>query len=202
MSNTATNTAVSHEAHEDHAAGNKLFGFWIYLMSDLIIFAVLFATFAVIRGNLAGGPGPKDLFEVPYLFLETMFLLVSSVTYGLAMVSLQKGKATAVFVQLLVTFALGFGFIFMEVSEFRHLILEGFGPDRSGFLSGFFTLVGTHGLHVSFGLLWMIVLMVQVLTKGLTAGVKSRLARLSLFWHFLDIVWVGVFTFVYLIGLV
>jgi cytochrome o ubiquinol oxidase subunit 3 len=188
-------------AAEDHSSGNKLFGFWIYLMSDLIIFAVLFATFAVISHNYAGGPGPKQLFEVPYLFLETMFLLVSSVTYGLAVVFMQTGKKSTVFGALLVTFLLGFGFVFMEVAEFRHLILEGFGPDRSGFLSGFFTLVGTHGLHVSFGLLWMIVMMVQIVTKGLTPGVRSRLARLSLFWHFLDIVWVGVFTFVYLIGL-
>jgi len=171
-------------------------------MSDLIIFAVLFATFAVVSHNFAGGPGPKQLFEVPYLFVETMFLLVSSVTYGLAIVAMQSGKRNVVFARLAITFVLGLGFVVMEVLEFQHLVLEGFGPDRSAFLSGFFTLVGTHGLHVSCGLLWMIVMMVQVLTKGLTSGVRSRLERLSLFWHFLDIVWVGVFTFVYLVGLV
>jgi len=193
---------VHAEAHgHDHGAENKLFGFWIYLMSDLIIFAVLFATFAVMSGNFAGGPGPKQLFELPYLFLETMFLLVSSVTYGLAVVRMQSGKQNPVFALLLLTFVLGLGFVVMEVMEFGHLIHEGFGPDRSAYLSSFFTLVATHGTHVSFGLLWMLVMMIQVLTKGLTPGVRSRVMRLSLFWHFLDIVWVGVFSFVYLLGM-
>jgi cytochrome o ubiquinol oxidase subunit 3 len=195
-----SSSAPSH-ALEDHSAGNKLFGFWIYLMSDLIIFAILFATFAVIRDNVAGGPGAKQLFDLPYVFLETMFLLVSSVTYGLAIVAMNAGKRNLVLGALLVTFLLGLGFISMELNEFGHLIAEGFGPDRSGFLSGFFTLVGTHGLHVTCGLIWMAVLLFQVLTKGLTPGVQGRLSRLSLFWHFLDIVWVGVFTFVYLLGL-
>ncbi len=186
-----------------HSSGaeNKLFGFWIYLMSDLIIFAILFATFAVMSGNFAGGPGPKQLFEVPYLFLETLFLLVSSVTYGLAVISMQSGKQRAVLVRLAITFLLGLGFIVMELMEFAHLINEGYGPDKSAYLSSFFTLVGTHGFHVSCGLLWMGFMIVQVIRKGLTAGVQSRLMRLSLFWHFLDIVWVGVFTFVYLVGL-
>ena len=197
-----TSQAHPQIAAEGHGSENKLFGFWIYLMSDLIIFAVLFATFAVLSGNLAARPGPKQLFELPYLFLETMFLLVSSVTYGLAMVGAQSGKTKLVFVLLLVTFGLGLGFVTMELNEFHTLILDGNGPSQSGFLSAFFTLVGTHGLHVSCGLLWMIVMMVQVLKKGLSAGVVSRLTRLSLFWHFLDIVWVGVFTFVYLVGLV
>lgn len=195
---------MSTAAHAHEAGGhgdNKLFGFWIYLMSDLIIFAILFATFAVVSGNFAGGPGPKSLFEVPYLFLETMFLLVSSVTYGLAVVSMQAGKKNAVLIRLGITFLLGLGFITMELMEFAQLIGEGFGPDRSAFLSGFFTLVGTHGLHVSCGLLWMAFMIIQVVRKGLTAPVQSRLMRLSLFWHFLDIVWVGVFTFVYLVGL-
>lgn len=197
-----TSEAHAHASSEGHSAENRLFGFWIYLMSDLIIFAVLFATFAVVSTNFAGKPGPKQLFDLPYLFFETMFLLISSVTYGLTMVSAQDGKRNAVFGQLLVTFLLGLGFVVMEVNEFHELILAGNGPNQSAFLSGFFTLVGTHGLHVSCGLLWMIVMMFQVLQKGLTAGVRSRLARLSLFWHFLDIVWVGVFTFVYLVGLV
>lgn len=197
-----TTEAQLHGASVDHGAENKLFGFWIYLMSDLIIFAVLFATFAVVSGNLAGGPGPKELFDVPYLFIETMFLLISSVTYGLAVVGLRTGKQSVVFARLLITFLLGLGFVVMEVTEFQHLIQEGFGPNRSAFLSGFFTLVATHGFHVSCGLLWMVAVMIQVLTKGLTGHVQSRLMRLSLFWHFLDIVWVGVFSFVYLVGLV
>ena len=195
-------SSAAHEIAHGHGADHKQFGFWIYLMSDLIIFAVLFATFAVVSTHTAGGPSAKQLFEVPYLFFETMFLLVSSVTYGLAIVVMQSGKRNAVFGWLLVTFVLGLGFIVMELNEFATLIGEGHGPDKSAFLSGFFTLVATHGTHVSLGLLWMVTLMVQVLTKGLTPGVTSRLARLSLFWHFLDIVWVGVFTFVYLVGLV
>lgn len=195
-------TNVAHASdHHDHGAENKLFGFWIYLMSDLVIFAILFATFAVMANNFAGGPGPKDLFELPYLFYETMLLLVSSVTYGMAVVNLQNGKQKAVFAWLAVTFVLGLGFVAMEVAEFQHLIHEGFGPDRSAYLSAFFTLVGTHGLHVSCGLLWMAVMLIQVLKKGLTPGVNSRLMRLSLFWHFLDVIWVGVFTFVYLVGM-
>jgi len=198
----STSEAHAHGADHGHdSAGIKLFGFWIYLMSDLIIFAVLFATFAVMSGSFAGGPGPKQLFELPYLFFETMFLLVSSVTYGLAVVRMQSGKKTEVFGWLVLTFVLGLGFIVMELMEFGHLIHEGFGPDHSSYLSAFFTLVATHGTHVSFGLLWMLVMMIQVLTKGLTPGVRSRVMRLSLFWHFLDIVWVGVFTFVYLMGL-
>lgn len=195
-------SSVAHASdHHDHGAENKLFGFWIYLMSDLVIFAILFATFAVMANNFAGGPGPKQLFELPYLFYETMLLLVSSVTYGLAVVNLQSGKRNAVFGWLAVTFVLGLGFVIMEVAEFQHLIHEGFGPERSAYLSAFFTLVGTHGLHVTCGLLWMAVMLVQVVVKGLTPPVNSRLMRLSLFWHFLDIIWVGVFTFVYLVGL-
>jgi len=195
-------SSTAHETAHGHGVDQKQFGFWIYLMSDLIIFAVLFATFAVMSGHFAGGPGPKALFDVPYLFLETMFLLVSSVTYGLAVLSLQAGKRSAVVWRLLITFVLGLGFVAMEVNEFSQLIGEGFGPDKSAFLSAFFTLVATHGFHVSCGLLWMATLIVQVWRKGLTAGVESRLLRLSLFWHFLDIVWVGVFSFVYLVGLV
>jgi cytochrome o ubiquinol oxidase subunit 3 len=195
--------AHAHGADHGHdSAEIKLFGFWIYLMSDLIIFAVLFATFAVMSGNYAGGPGPKQLFELPYLFFETMFLLVSSVTYGLAVVRMQNsGKPSQVFSLLLLTFVLGLGFIVMELMEFSHLIGEGNGPNRSAYLSSFFTLVATHGLHVSCGLLWMAVMMIQVLVKKLTPGVRSRVMRLSLFWHFLDIVWVGVFSFVYLVGM-
>jgi cytochrome o ubiquinol oxidase subunit 3 len=195
-------TSEAHLSLEGHGSENKLFGFWIYLMSDLIIFSVLFATFATFSHSFAGGPGPKQIFNLPYLFIETLFLLVSSWTYGLSMISLQTGKRNAVLVSLALTFLLGLGFVIMEVTEFHQLILDGNGPDRSSFLSAFFTLVGTHGLHVSVGLLWMFVMMLQVATKGLTSGVRSRLMRLSLFWHFLDVIWVGVFTFVYLLGMV
>ena len=185
--------------HPDTVA-NQAFGFWIYLMTDLVLFASLFATFAVLSRNYAGGPTGKELFDLRYLFVETMFLLFSSATYGLAVLALQNDRKGLVLIWLLVTFLLGFGFIGMEINEFYHMILDGNGPQRSAFLSAFFTLVGTHGTHVSFGLIWMAVMIGQVDTKGLSTPVRSRLMRLSMFWHFLDIVWIGVFTIVYLMG--
>jgi len=185
--------------HTD-AAANQAFGFWIYLMTDLVLFASIFATFAVLSHNYAGGPTGKDLFDLRYLFVETMALLFSSATYGLAVLALQSDRRVRVLVWLVVTFLLGLVFIGMEINEFYHLIIDGNGPQRSGFLSAFFTLVGTHGTHVACGLIWMAVMMGQVSVKGLTTPVRSRLMRLSMFWHFLDIVWIGVFTIVYLMG--
>jgi cytochrome o ubiquinol oxidase subunit 3 len=185
--------------HPD-AAANHAFGFWVYLMSDLILFSALFATFAVLEHNYAGGPTGHELFRLSYIFGETMLLLLSTTTCGLAVLAMRDGKKSSVLIGLSVTFLLGFGFIVMEVHEFYHLILDGNGPDRSGFLSSFFTLVGTHGVHVTFGLIWIAVMMGQVITKGLTTPVQSRLIRWSLFWHFLDVVWIGIFTFVYLKG--
>ncbi len=193
---TAHNEAV---AHPDTVA-MQIFGFWLYLMSDLIIFATLFATFAVLGRNYAGGPMGKDLFDLPYLLGETLFLLFSSVTYGLVMLAVHDGKKKWVMIGLAVTLLLGLGFVSMEVKEFHGMIAEGHGPDRSAFLSSFFTLVGTHGTHVTFGLIWMAVMMGQVAVKGLTSPVQSRLMRLSMFWHFLDIIWIGIFSIVYLMG--
>ena len=190
--------AAEHDSHNPVA--NTVYGFWLYIMTDCILFATLFATYAVMSGNFAGGPTGKDLFELPYVLGETMCLLFSSVTYGFAMLSMQKGNKTQVMVWLGLTFLLGLGFIGMEINEFTHLIMEGNGPERSGFLSSFFTLVGTHGTHVTFGLIWIATMIAQVGTKGLTTQVRSRLVRLSMFWHFLDIVWIGVFTVVYLMG--
>ena len=179
---------------------NQAFGFWIYLMTDLVLFASIFATFAVMGRNYAGGPTGKELFDLRYLFVETMLLLFSSATFGLAALAMHDDRKGLVLTWLVVTFLLGFGFIAMEINEFYHMILDGNGPQRSAFLSAFFTLVGTHGAHVTIGLIWMAVMMGQVDTKGLTTPVRSRLIRLSMFWHFLDIVWVGVFSFVYLLG--
>jgi len=186
------------EWHEADRLKIQMLGFWIYLMSDLVIFAVLFATFIVLGQNYAGGPSPKQLFDLPYLFGETMLLLTSSVAYGFGMVAMQQEKKNAVLAGLGAAFLLGAGFVAMEIHEFYGMIMAGHGPSHSGFLSSFFALVGTHGTHVSFGLLWMAVMMIQLLIKGPTVVVRSRLMRLSLFWHFLDIVWVGVFTVVYL----
>jgi cytochrome o ubiquinol oxidase subunit III len=178
----------------------QTFGFWLYLMSDLIIFATLFATFAVLGHNYAGGPTGKELFELPYVLVETFLLLFSSVTYGLVMLAVYNGMKKHVLIGLAVTFLLGLGFVFMEINEFHSLIAEGHGPNVSAFLSSYFTLVGTHGAHVTFGLIWMAVMMGQVVVKGLTTPVQSRLMRLSMFWHFLDIVWIGIFSIVYLMG--
>ena len=193
----------THGAHEDghHDAGaTKVFGFWIYLMSDCILFATLFATYAVLVNGTAGGPAGKDIFELPFVFAETMLLLLSSITFGFGMLAMNKNKVSAVNTWLLVTFLLGAGFIAMEIYEFHHLIVNDAGPDRSGFLSAFFTLVGTHGIHVTSGLIWIIVMMVLISKKGLTERNRTRLMCLSLFWHFLDVVWICVFTVVYLMG--
>ncbi len=178
----------------------QTFGFWLYLMSDLIIFATLFATFAVLGHNYAGGPTGKELFELPYVMAETLLLLFSSVTYGLVMLAVYNGMKKWVLIGLAVTFLLGLGFVSMEINEFHSLISEGHGPNVSAFLSSYFTLVGTHGAHVTFGLIWMAVMVGQVAVKGLTTPVQSRLMRLSMFWHFLDIVWIGIFSIVYLMG--
>jgi cytochrome o ubiquinol oxidase subunit 3 len=180
----------------------KDFGFWLYLMSDAVIFACLFATYLVMVGNTAGGPTPKDVFSLDRAAAETALLLLSSTTFGVAAVALSAGERSKVLLWLAITFLLGASFIFLEFGEFRGLIAEGAGPERSGFLSAFFTLVGTHGLHVSVGLVWILVMIGQVFFKGLTAPVASRLMRLGLFWHFLDIIWVVIFSVVYLPGLV
>ena len=199
-------TDVLHHTHDgahDHghhdAGANKVFGFWIYLMSDCILFACLFATYAVLVNGTAGGPSGKDIFELPFVFGETMLLLFSSITFGFAMLAMNKNQLSAVNGWLLVTFVLGAGFIAMEIYEFHHLIAEGYGPDRSAFLSAFFTLVATHGLHVTAGIIWIGVMIVQVGQRGL-ADSRRRLTCLGMFWHLLDVVWIGVFTFVYLLG--
>jgi cytochrome o ubiquinol oxidase subunit 3 len=193
-------TAHNEEVGHPDTVAMQTFGFWIYLMSDLILFATLFATFAVLGKNFAGGPTGKELFDLPYLLGETLLLLFSSATYGLVMLAVRDGRKNRVLIGLAVTFLLGLGFVSMEINEFHGMIAQGFGPDRSAFLSSFFTLVGTHGAHVAFGLIWMAVMIGQVAIKGLTSPVQSRLMRLSMFWHFLDIIWIGIFSIVYLMG--
>jgi cytochrome o ubiquinol oxidase subunit 3 len=188
--------------HDEGQAKTTTLGFWIYLMSDCILFAALFATYAVLGRELAGGPSARDLFKLPYVLDETICLLVSSFTYGLVMLSLRAGRRGSALGWLLVTFLLGAGFVGMELTEFTRMIGAGAGPQRSAFLSAFFALVGTHGLHVTAGLIWMAVMMVQVGLKGLTATNATRLMCLSLFWHFLDIIWIGVFSLIYLMGVI
>lgn len=191
---------ATHDAahHHHEASSHTPLGFWLYLMSDCLIFAVLFATFGVLSGNTAGGPGGRQLFELPFVFAETMVLLLSSYTFGLAMLRQDADAAPRMIRWLTVTFMLGALFIAMEVYEFAHLLHEGAGPGGSAYLSAFFTLVGTHGLHVTSGLLWLAVMIHQIRHFGLDDIVRRRLACLSLFWHFLDLVWICVFTFVYL----
>jgi cytochrome o ubiquinol oxidase subunit III len=178
----------------------KAFGFWIYLMTDAIIFALLFATYAVMLRGTAGGPTGRELFSLPRTFAETLLLLLSSATFGFATLAARARHPKWAVLLLLLTLALGAGFLAMEMREFRGMIATGAGPDRSGFLSAFFTLVGTHGLHVGVGLICILVIVGQIIFKGLTAPVGSRLFRLGLFWHFLDIVWIGIFSVVYLPG--
>jgi cytochrome o ubiquinol oxidase subunit III len=188
------------DAHYHDDGSKTLLGFWIYLMSDCLIFSGLFATFAVLANSTAGGPTGKELFELPYVLGETMLLLFSSVTFGLAMLNMHAGHKGKLLAWLAVTFVFGAGFIGMEVYEFAKLVHEGAGPSTSAFLSSYFTLVGTHGLHVTCGLIWLVVMMDQMRRFGLTDDTRRRLSCLSLFWHFLDIVWICVFTFVYLRG--
>jgi len=187
-------------ASEHHPENGTLLGFWLYLMSDCLVFACLFAMYAVLGRSYAGGPSGADLFELPLVAVNTSLLLLSSITYGVAMLEMQRNRLLATLAWLGMTGLLGAGFVGVELHEFAHLIHEGAGPQRSAFLSSFFALVGTHGLHVSVGLVWLATLMVQLAQKGLIPDNRRRLMCLSMFWHFLDVVWIGVFTFVYLMG--
>ncbi len=196
-----TSNLVHSQEHEfNNIASTRLFGFWIYVMSDCILFASLFATYAVLGHNYAGGPTGKQLFDLKGVIAETTCLLVSSFTYGLAVLAMFRKSKNGVIGWLALTFVLGASFVGLELNEFSHLIAEGNGPQRSAFLSSFFTLVGTHGAHVSTGLIWMAVLIGQVMKKGITQNTSTRILLLSLFWHFLDIVWICLFTIVYLMG--
>jgi cytochrome o ubiquinol oxidase subunit III len=201
---TADNGAsqvLSFQATGDyHAPNGTLLGFWIYLMSDCLIFACLFATFGVLGHEYAGGPTAAQVLELPIVAINTTLLLFSSITYGFAVLEMRANRQGLMMMWLAITGLLGAGFIGLELTEFAHLISIGAGPQRSAFLSSFFTLVGTHGLHVTCGLIWLVTLMVQVGKKGLIPANKRRLMCLSMFWHFLDLIWVGVFSFVYLMG--
>ncbi len=189
------------DEHPHPAGHSTMLGFWIYIMSDCLLFSVLFAAYGVLGGNYAAGPAPRDLFDLNLVALNTTMLLLSSLTYGFAMLSVQANSARRTQMWLAVTAFFGLCFIGIELHEFTDMIREGATPQRSAFLSSFFTLVGTHGLHVTTGLVWMAVLMVQVGQRGLIEANRRRIYCLSMFWHFLDVVWIGVFTFVYLMGM-
>jgi cytochrome o ubiquinol oxidase subunit 3 len=186
--------------HESHIADKNIFGFWVYLMSDCVLFASLFATYMVLQHSTFGGPDAYELANLPFVFAETLLLLTSSFTVGLGLLAARANNKSLTLIALLVTLGLGLTFLGMEVWEFSHLIGEGDGPERSAFLSAFFALVGTHGLHVFFGSIWMAVLIHRIWWQGVTASHMRKLTLLSLFWHFLDVIWIFIFTFVYLFG--
>jgi cytochrome o ubiquinol oxidase subunit 3 len=189
------------EAEEaERAIDQKACGFWIYLMSDAIIFALLLATFIVMSHNTADGPVGQTLFSLPQTFAETMLLLASSTTFGFAGAAIAVGRRWRTLAWLSVTFLLGLCFVSLEISELYGMAADGAGPWRSGFLSAFFTLVGSYGAHVTVGLVWIVLSGCEVALRGLNSFVASRLCRLALFWHFLDIVWISIFSVVYLPG--
>jgi cytochrome o ubiquinol oxidase subunit III len=200
---TAVPTELAHGRGGGGPASKRIvvaFGFWIFILSDMVMFSALFAAYAVLRGNTAGGPTGAELFNLRNVFIETMCLLLSSYTCGLGALSAERRQPVRFLIFAAFTFVLGAAFLFIEVTEFARMLKIGAGPSRSGFLSAFFTLVGMHGLHVTSGLIALVYLGAQVIAKGLQAAVLRRLLCWSLFWHALDIVWVGVFTLVYLMG--
>ena len=192
--------AQRHQTEARAADDKTLFGFWTYVMTDCVLFASLFATYAVLHKNTAGGPGGLDLFQMPMVLVETLILLTSSFTAGLAMLAVHKRLKAQTIFWFGVTFLLGLAFLGIELTEFRHLALEGNGWSRSAFLSAFFTLVGTHGLHITIGLLWMATLLARLWRRGFARPIVRRLTMLSYFWHFLDVVWIFIFTIVYMMG--
>jgi len=192
--------AYSNELEEKESKAS--FGFWVYLMTDCVLFAALFAVYAVLHNNTFGGEPGSVLFSLPYVLTETMILLSSSFTSGLGTLAARRGDIKQLYVWFSATFILGASFLAMELHEFRHLDMTGNSWRRSGFLSSYFTLVGTHGLHISVGLLWLLVLIVGVFRRGLKPGLVRKIGLFSLFWHFLDLIWIFIFTIVYLMGVI
>ncbi|GGJ26737.1 cytochrome o ubiquinol oxidase subunit III [Paenibacillus hunanensis] len=201
--------AVSQHGH-DHAHGHdhghhdpqelKMLGFWIFLITDVVLFGTLFATYVVLHNNTAGGPTAHEIFEMPGVIAETFILLTSSFTSGLAVLAMNAGKVKQLISWLVVTWILGASFIFLEVDEFIKMVHEGFNYGTSAFATSFFTLVGTHGLHVSMGLGWMLLIMIQLARKGITDVTRGKVNVISLYWHFLDAVWIFLLSVVYLMG--
>lgn len=203
MAQTAVQSG-NHEASHDHGHHDpnelKVLGFWFFLISDVILFSVLFATFIVLRNSTAGGPTGAELFNMPGVIAETFILLTSSFTSGLAVLAMNRKQKGQLIGWLAVTALLGAAFIGLEITEFVEMVHEGAAFTTSAFTSAFFTLVGTHGIHVSLGLLWMIGLMIQLSQRGITDTTRGKITVISLYWHFLDVIWIFLFTVVYLMG--
>lgn len=197
IANGQTTDVIDYSAHK---LDINRFGFWVYIMTDCILFSTVFATYAVLHNNTAGGPGAKDLFSLSLVLLETLILLTSSFTIGLAMLAVRKNSLRQAFGWLATTFLLGASFLSIELFEFRHLVTEGHGWSTSAFLSAYFTLVGLHGAHILVGLLWLAIMMLRLKRRGISPKDNNNLAMLGIFWHFLDIIWIFIFSFVYLIG--
>lgn len=191
---------ADHHDHHPDLEGMRTFGFWIYLMTDVILFGTFFATYIVLQGNTNGGPGPADLFQIGDVIVSTFILLTSSYTCGLALLAMNKGHTRALIGWLGLTALLGIAFLGLEISEFAHMVSEGATMGTSAFLSAFYTLVGTHGIHVLIGIVWMTGVIIQISRRGITPVTKRKVNIISLFWHFLDVVWIFVFTVVYLMG--
>ncbi len=201
LATTSLSIAKSNRKIEQMENDNTtLFGFWVYLMTDCVLFASLFATFVVLRNNTFGGPSGAQLFSMPYVLLETMALLTSSFTNGLALLSAQKRKVKQTLFWMGLTFVLGLTFLSLELAEFHKFARMGDSWTRSGFLSAYYTLVGTHGAHITIGLLWMAVMAFYIFKRGITRVSLKRIRMMSMFWHFLDVVWIFIFTIVYLFG--
>lgn len=194
---------LSDDPGELREVESDVFGFWIFLMSDAVLFALLFAIYGTSLGSTAGAPGPAQEFKIGSAFIETLILLTSSFTFGMASIALKQDvRARRLVLWLVATLVLGLAFLAMEGHDFATMAADHATPDRSSFLSAFFVLVGMHGLHVTIGAIWTIVMLMQIAMFGRDRRVKVNLIRLSLFWHFLDVVWIAIFSVVYLQGLI
>jgi cytochrome o ubiquinol oxidase subunit 3 len=191
---------MNHLNTHNETTARTVFGFWVYLMTDCVLFATLFATYAVLHTGTYGGPSARELFSLPLVLAQTLILLTSSFTCGLIMLATHQQNKARVLAWSSVTFLLGLAFLMMELTEFVHFVYEGNSWARSAFLSSYFTLVSTHGLHITAGLVWIVVMVAQIATRGFTPITFRRLSCFSLFWHFLDVIWIFIFTIVYLMG--
>ena len=200
MIKTETTAHISHAELQKETYDKTVFGFWVYLMTDCMLFATLFTTYAVLHRSTNGGPSSQELFNLPFALTETLILLTSSFVCGLALLATQLREKNKVLINLAITFLLGIAFLSMELTEFTHLYREGNSWQRSAFLSSYFTLVGTHGLHITSGLVWIAVMIMQVFLHGVTATILRRITCFALFWHFLDVIWIFIFSIVYLMG--